>query len=188
MGALWKDVSPQEIRYLFINEGKSQSEIAELFGVSKPTANRLIKNITTEEERKENRSRTATRMNQERSRDKERIAGGAKDDLYDLPELPVQNVVSIDEPKPKRQVRRAAKVELPSVTMPVLKEVHAIEYQGKSCVFKVDFSSGHIEMSDRNDGTMNGILDRGGLHFFIRELQQIEDLLKASKETAAAVM
>lgn len=162
MAALWKDVAPSELRYLYLNDHMSMTEIAHMFDVREPTISKALKGVTTVEERKNETSRH--RAEARRHSNQPKIP---KLD-YNKVVTPVVHAVKVDQPK---------KVEL---TMPMLNERHTMELQGKTCVFIVDMKAKTVEFSDKNGGMLNGMVDKGGLHLLLRELQQIEDFLSQS--------
>lgn len=173
MNALWKDVAPNEIRYLFITEKCSVKEIASRFDVTPQTVRNILKGCTSEEERKAAGNAAKSRSQRERH--------------LTVVKTPVvaQNVMTLreaeammkDAPAPVAE-KKYEPAPKPQLTMDVLDDLHIMELQGKVCVYVLDCNKKSVEFSNRNDGKLVGSVDHSGLHLLIRELQQIEDYLK----------
>lgn len=78
--------------------------------------------------------------------------------------------VSIKDESPKKPC-------LPT-SMFVLKESHSYDLQGLVCVFRVDTGAHTVEMRDENNGTVTGMIDARDLPAFIRELQEVLEIIK----------
>lgn len=63
-------------------------------------------------------------------------------------------------------------------SMRVLKEAHSYDLQGLACVFRVDTGTHSVELRDENSGTVTGMIDAYDLPAFIRELQEVLEILK----------
>lgn len=63
-------------------------------------------------------------------------------------------------------------------SMFVLKESHSYDLQGVVCVFRVDTGSHTVEMRDENSSTITGMIDAHDLPAFIRELQEVFEIIK----------
>ncbi len=63
-------------------------------------------------------------------------------------------------------------------SMFILKESHSYDLQGLACVFRVNTGAHTVEMRDENNGTVTGMIDARDLPAFIRELQEVLEIIK----------
>lgn len=173
MNALWKDVSPSEIRYLFVTENCSVKEIAGRFDVTPQTVRNILKGCTSEEERKAAGNAAKSRAMKARVSITEKTPAVAQSVMT----LREAESMMKDAPAPVAEKKYEPEPK-PKLTMEVLDDLHIMELQGKVCVYVLDCNKKSIEFSNRNDGQIAGSVDHSGLHLLIRELQQIEDYLK----------